>query len=135
MFAPNQPPYYAYAGEKTLGGMLCNTSGVAIDENGQVLARETFRPIPGLFAAGNTAGSRFGIQYTTALCGVSIAFAVTQGKFTGEYVAPPLPPSHPAYSCPAITCPRHLSPGAFTPKGPQLPLWALAGQRQICRRG
>ena len=29
----------------------------------------------------------FGIQYTTALCGVSIAFAVTQGKFTGEYVA------------------------------------------------
>ena len=87
MFAVNQPPYYAYAGEKTLGGMLCNTSGVAIDENGQVLARETFRPIPGLFAAGNTAGSRFGIQYTTALCGVSIAFAVTQGKFTGEYVA------------------------------------------------
>ena len=87
MFAVNQPPYYAYAGEKTLGGMLCNTSGVAIDENGQVLARETFCPIPGLFAAGNTAGSRFGIQYTTALCGVSIAFAVTQGKFTGEYVA------------------------------------------------
>ena len=62
MFAVNQPPYYAYAGEN-------------------------FRPIPGLFAAGNTAGSRFGIQYTTALCGVSIAFAVTQGKFTGEYVA------------------------------------------------
>ena len=87
MFAVSQPPYYAYAGEKTLGGMLCNTSGVAIDENGQVLARETFRPIPGLFAAGNTAGSRFGIQYTTALCGVSISFAVTQGKFTGEYVA------------------------------------------------
>lgn len=87
MFAVNQPPYYAYKGEKSLGGMLCNTSGVAIDENGQVLARETFRPIPGLFAAGNTAGSRFGIQYTTALCGVSIAFAVTQGKFTAEYVA------------------------------------------------
>ena len=33
------------------------------------------------------AGSRFGIQHTTALCGVSISFAVTQGKFTGEYVA------------------------------------------------
>lgn len=86
MFAVNQPPYYAYAGEKTLGGML-STLRACIDENGQVLARETFRPIPGLFAAGNTAGSRFGIQYTTALCGVSIAFAVTQGKFTGEYVA------------------------------------------------
>ncbi len=34
MFAVNQPPYYAYKGEKSLGGMLCNTSGVAIDENG-----------------------------------------------------------------------------------------------------
>lgn len=82
-----QPPYYAYAGEKTIGHMLCNGSGIAIDENGQVLSRADYRPIPGLFAAGNTAGSRFGIQYTTALCGVSISFAVTQGKFTGEYVA------------------------------------------------
>lgn len=87
MIGVTQPPYYAYAGEKTIGHMLCNSSGIAIDENGQVLSRADYRPIPGLFAAGNTAGSRFGIQYTTALCGVSISFAVTQGKFTGEYVA------------------------------------------------
>lgn len=87
MIGVTQPPYYAYAGEKTIGHMLCNGSGIAIDENGQVLSRADYRPIPGLFAAGNTAGSRFGIQYTTALCGVSISFAVTQGKFTGEYVA------------------------------------------------
>lgn len=87
MIGVTQPPYYAYAGEKTIGHMHCNGSGIAIDENGQVLSRADYRPIPGLFAAGNTAGSRFGIQYTTALCGVSISFAVTQGKFTGEYVA------------------------------------------------
>ena len=87
MIGVTQPPYYAYAGEKTIRHMLCNGSGIAIDENGQVLSRADYRPIPGLFAAGNTAGSRFGIQYTTALCGVSISFAVTQGKFTGEYVA------------------------------------------------
>lgn len=87
MIGVTQPPYYAYAGEKTIGHMLCNGSGIAIDENGQVLSRADYRPIPGLFAAGNTAGSRFGIQYTTALCGASISFAVTQGKFTGEYVA------------------------------------------------
>ncbi len=87
MIGVTQPPYYAYAGEKTIGHMLCNGSGIAIDENGQVLSRADYRPIPGLFAAGNTAGSRFGIQYTTALCGVSISFAVTQGKFIGEYVA------------------------------------------------
>lgn len=87
MIGVTQPPYYAYAGEKTIGHMLCNDSGIAIDENGQVLSRADYRPIPGLFAAGNTVGSRFGIQYTTALSGVSISFAVTQGKFTGEYVA------------------------------------------------
>lgn len=87
MIGVTQPPYYAYAGERTIGHMLCNGSGIAIDENGQVLSRADYRPIPGLFAAGNTAGSRFGIQYTTALCGVSISFAVTQGKFTGEYLA------------------------------------------------
>ena len=61
--------------------------GLAL-ENGFVKTDAAMRTnIPGLFAAGNTAGSRFGIQYTTALCGVSIAFAVTQGKFTAEYVA------------------------------------------------
>ena len=86
LFPVANPPYYAYAGEKKLGSMLCNTAGMLIDENGQVLGTD-FRPIKGLFAAGNTAGSRFGIQYTTALCGMSISFAVTQGKFTGEYVA------------------------------------------------
>lgn len=57
-----------------------------VDGNGQVLGQD-YRPIPGLFAAGNTAGSRFGIQYTTIYCGASVSFAVTQGKFTGEYVA------------------------------------------------
>lgn len=86
LFPVKEPPFYAYAGEKTVGSMLCTTAGALIDENGQVIGQD-FRPIPGLFAAGNTAGSRFGIQYTTALCGVSIAFAVTQGKFTAEYVA------------------------------------------------
>ena len=86
LFPVKEPPFYAYAGEKTLGSMLCNTSGVAVDGNGQVLGKD-WRPIPGLFAAGNTAGSRFGIQYTTIFCGASISFAVTQGKFTAEYVA------------------------------------------------
>ena len=36
-----------------------------------------------------SAGSRFGIQYTTIYCGASVSFAVMQGKFTGEYVASP----------------------------------------------
>lgn len=80
------PPFYGYAGSKELGVMLVNGSGMLIDENGQVLG-EDFHPIKGLFAAGNTAGSRFGTQYSTPIAGSSVAFAITQGRFTGEYVA------------------------------------------------
>ena len=46
---------------------------------------QDYRPIPGPFAAGNTAGSRFGIQYTTIYCGASVSFAVTQGKFASTW--------------------------------------------------
>lgn len=86
MFALKNPPYYGYAGNKELGIMLVNGAGVLIDENGQVLG-EDFQPIPGLFAAGNTAGSRFGTQYSTPIAGMSVSFAITQGRFTGTYVA------------------------------------------------
>ena len=86
MFPIAKPPFYGYAGNKELGVMLVNGSGMLIDENGQVLG-EDYRPIKGLFAAGNTAGSRFGTQYSTPVAGSSVAFAITQGKFTGEYMA------------------------------------------------
>lgn len=86
MFPVKTPPFYGYAGEKELGVMLVNGAGVLIDENGQVLG-EGYRPIEGLFAAGNTAGSRFGTQYSTPIAGSSVAFAITQGRFTGDYVA------------------------------------------------
>lgn len=86
MFPIKNPPFYGYAGEKELGIMLVNGAGVLIDENGQVLG-EDYRPIAGLFAAGNTAGSRFGAQYSTPIAGSSVAFAITQGRFTGDYVA------------------------------------------------
>lgn len=115
MIGVTQPPYYAYAGEKTIGHMLCNGSGIAIDENGQVLSRADYRPIPGLFAAGNTAGSRFGIQYTTALCGVSISFAVTQGKFTGEYVASLVQPPIALFLPGSTSLP--LEPGTLKTRG------------------
>ena len=86
LFPLKNPPYYGYAGNKELGIMLVNGAGVLIDENGQVLG-DDFRPIEGLYAAGNTAGSRFGTQYSTPVAGMSVAFAITQGRFTGTYVA------------------------------------------------
>lgn len=86
LFPITTPPYYGYCGQKELGAMLVNGSGMMIDHNGQVLG-EDFNPITGLFAAGNTAGCRFGTQYSTPVAGSSVAFAITQGKFTAEYVA------------------------------------------------
>jgi len=86
LFPVTTPPFYAYGTSKLLGGMLVTGSGVLIDENGQVLGQD-FRPIKGLFAAGNTSGSRFGSQYTTPIPGVSISMAVTMGRHTGTYVA------------------------------------------------
>ncbi len=86
LFPITTPPYYGYCGQRELGTMLVNGSGMMIDHNGQVLG-EDFSPIPGLFAAGNTAGCRFGTQYSTPIAGSSISFAITQGKFTAEYVA------------------------------------------------
>lgn len=86
LFPISKPPFYGYAGTKELGTMLVNGSGMLIDENGQVLGND-FAPITGLFAAGNTAGCRFGTQYSTPIAGSSVSFAIVQGKFTGEYVA------------------------------------------------
>lgn len=86
LFPIKKAPFYGYVGEKELGVMLVNGAGMLIDDNGQVLGQD-YRPIKGLFAAGNTAGSRFGTQYSTPVAGSSVAFAITQGKFTGEYMA------------------------------------------------
>ena len=86
LFPIAKAPFYGYVGKKELGVMLVNGAGMLIDENGQVLGQD-YRPIKSLFAAGNTAGSRFGTQYSTPVAGSSVAFAITQGKFTGEYMA------------------------------------------------
>ena len=73
-------------GTKALGVLMVTVAGLLIDENGQVLGND-YRPIKGLFAAGNASGSRFGWQYFTSIAGQSLTMAHTLGKMTGEYVA------------------------------------------------
>lgn len=86
MIPVNQPPFYAYGGNKALGVLMVTVGGLLIDENGAVLGHD-YRPIEGLFAAGNASGGRFGWQYFTSIAGQSLTMAHTLGKLTGEYVA------------------------------------------------
>ena len=86
-------PFYACGNWKNShqpGGqslkILVTVSGLMIDENGQVLG-ENFEPIPGLYAAGNCSGCRFGAQYSTSLPGQSISIAQTLGRELGKELA------------------------------------------------
>ena len=78
--------YYAYGGTKAVGVLMVTVGGLLIDQNGAVLG-EDYRPIKGLYAAGNASGGRFGWQYFTSIAGQSLTIAHTLGKLTGEYVA------------------------------------------------
>ena len=80
-----EAPYYGYAAEREIGSPMVTTSGLLVNENSQVLDQHC-DPIPGLYAAGNNSGSRFGYQYTTPISGVSLGFAETQGYMAGNYV-------------------------------------------------
>lgn len=86
LFPIKTPPFYGFAGTKALGVLMVTVGGLLVDENGAVLGRD-YRPIPGLFAAGNASGGRFGWQYSTSIGGESLTTANTLGRLTAEYVA------------------------------------------------
>lgn len=86
MIPVNKPPYYAYGGTKAVGVLMVTVGGLLIDQNGAVLG-EDYRPVKGLYAAGNASGGRFGWQYFTSIAGQSLTMAHTLGKLTGEHVA------------------------------------------------
>lgn len=86
--ALDEPPYYAQptsAGER-IGGFLVTVGGLITDEYQNVLNQKK-DPIPGLYAAGNCCGRRFGFQYSTPIAGVSIGIAITLGREVGRIVA------------------------------------------------
>lgn len=86
LFPLSTPPYYGFGAPKALGVLMVTVGGLLIDENGAVLG-DDYRPIPGLFAAGNASGGRFGWQYFTSIAGQSLTMAHTLGRLTGQYVA------------------------------------------------
>jgi fumarate reductase flavoprotein subunit len=65
---------------------LCATTGLDTDADGSVLNSE-FKPVKGLYAAGNNAGGRFITVYQSPLSGISLGMAMTEGYMLGERLA------------------------------------------------
>ena len=82
--APAEGPYWGmempYFVDVACGGVKCDPITCAVlDGNGE--------KIPGLFAAGNTIGERFGMVYTNNMTGLSNGFADVEGYVAGESAA------------------------------------------------
>jgi hypothetical protein len=93
--ALKDPPFYGtitkYDGSNSMFGKglmpgLCATTGLDTDADGHVLNSE-FKPIKGLYAAGNNAGGRFITVYQSPLSGISLGMAMTEGYMLGERLA------------------------------------------------
>jgi predicted oxidoreductase len=74
------PPYYAL---KFAPALLAVVGGLRVDAHMRVLD-EARLPIGSLYAVGNTAGGRYGMDYPMLIPGNSHGTALTFGYLTGE---------------------------------------------------
>lgn len=87
LFPIKDAPFFA-SFSKTGGnpsGGLCQHAAVCTDGRYQVLTGAK-TPIKGLYAAGNTCGQRYGIQYATPTAGNSCGSALTSGYCAAESI-------------------------------------------------
>jgi len=85
LFPVATPPFYA--AKITAGSMLVLMGGlVCHPETGNVLDKN-YKGIEGLYAAGNTMGGRFLVDYPVVTAGASHGFALTYGRLVGNIVA------------------------------------------------
>ena len=66
--------------------MMVTMSGMVTDETQNVLDKD-WKPIEGLYAAGNCLGGRYGFGYSTPFAGNSVGMAITHGWIAGYQVA------------------------------------------------
>jgi succinate dehydrogenase/fumarate reductase flavoprotein subunit len=79
----DKPPFFA----RQFGpALLSVVGGVKVDDRMRVLTSE-LKPIPGLYAIGNTAGGRYGVDYPMLLPGNSHGTALTFGYLLGRELA------------------------------------------------
>ena len=90
MIPINTPPFYYYMTDGVPAGNtgLTALSGLMTDEHMNVLwVGDRATTIPGLYAAGNCLGGRYGINYATPCAGNSVGMAMTNGYVLGKYLA------------------------------------------------
>ncbi len=83
------PVYYGTAGSLGDSGSTPNMvtlAGIVTDKSLNVLDADS-APIPGLYAAGNDLGGRYGTGYATPAAGNSIGMAGTNGRVAGQNAA------------------------------------------------
>ena len=81
------PPFYTCPANnsKTTSAGLVTLAGVETNNNLQVID-VTGNVIPGLYAAGNCLGERYGNSYATPFAGNSIGMAMTHGRVAGKII-------------------------------------------------
>ena len=85
MYALVKPPFYACK-SFIARGMI--TGGVVVDEECRVLEKDTWKPLGGLYAIGNTGGGRYYCDYPVSpVCATSHGTAVTFGRHVGMAAA------------------------------------------------
>lgn len=77
-----EPPFYA---TKWGPALLVITGGLKTNTKMQVLDKDSC-VIPGLYAAGNVAGGRYGVDYPVTINGTSLATAVVWGYIAAETI-------------------------------------------------
>ena len=85
MFPIETPPFYAT--KITAGGMLVCLGGLTVDPYTLSVVDYEYKPIEGLYAAGNNMGGRILQDYPVAIGGVSHATALTFGYLAGTVAA------------------------------------------------
>lgn len=79
----DKPPFYAGMTERlflvVLGGINCNMQMQPLDED--------WKPIPGLYLAGNMVGNRFSLDYPVMCPGLSHSLAYVTGRLAGQTAA------------------------------------------------
>ncbi len=85
MYPIVEPPFYA-AKSIIAKGMI--TGGVVVDEECEVLEKDTWEPLGGLYAIGNVGGGRYYCDYPVSpVCATSHGTAITFGRHVGTAAA------------------------------------------------
>ena len=88
MIPVKDPPFYGGTSSTSHASnpMMVTMSGLVTDETQNVVDHD-WKPIEGLYAAGNCLGGRYGMGYSTPFAGNSVGMAMTHGWVAGHQVA------------------------------------------------